>query len=400
MKLRPKSTALAIGSPPVVAIAAKERVLEPGQQIELNFISDGARNITTVVSKPGDFDTRTRSREVINRIVQEPMRLLTALTNLSLTQRRVIWLILHSVKNQQYLENSVGSANYIGMGFVFSVDDIVGGEAKPNSAFMHSLAQSLSQIQLNIPETKIDGTTVPGLVGNIFSLATYVTGKRQIALKLTPELMPCFLELGNNYAKYQLDFAMSLRSTYAQLLYGHTCRRIYRGNWRLSFEELRIALGCDQVNTYAAFSQFKRAILDPAVQQLAEHCNLAITYETTRAGKVVDTIVFTIKQSTPTEISQSEQQQILKQALDQLATTGVDKRRDWAAHCFKAFYHAITGEQRRLILTDEELLERFSRADCYVGAGLVEGDSATNYILRSVFNPVLAPARKSLDKIE
>jgi len=305
-------------------------------------------------------------------------------------------MVLYSVKNHQYMYKKDDDPLYGSMAFHFHVSDIVQGEGNISTHYMKRLVNELQEIKIHWLIDGVNGSNGSSIV--VFPVAHYATGKRTIIIHLSPHLIPGFLELGNNFSQYQLDAAMKLTSQYAQLLYTHLCYHMHRGAWSVSMEELRRFLGCDSNEKYEEYSNFRIRVLEPAVKQITEHCKLIITHKAVRSGRRVDRIDFTIYAKNDPKVIRSERQLQLEEYLTTFETWDSVRKQQYVRDSIRSYYPGITTAQRQQILGNEELIERFCRADAYVSAGHVAKSSHQNYVLKSVFNPapiMLHPAKKT-----
>lgn len=372
-----------------LAVADGMPITETGQ-LEIDFYSDAVKRLYPDTAASYTLSQGASiEREVIRQLVREPMRMLHSLTHLTLPQRRVYWMVLYSVKNHQYRYKKENDPLYGSMAFHFHVSDIVQGEGNISTHYMKKLVNDLQSIKIHWPADGSNGSSIV-----VFPVAHYATGKRMIILHLSPHLIPGFLELGNNFSQYQLDAAMKLTSQYAQLLYTHLCRHIWRGVWSVSMDELRRFLGCDTNDKYEEYSNFRIRVLDPSVKQLTEHCQLAISYKAIRNGRRVERIDFTIRHLNDPEVIGAERRLRLEEYTATVDTWDPAQKRQFVQDTIRSYYPGITTGQRQQILSSDELVERFCRADAYISAGHVANSAHLNYLLKSVFNP--APASLTL----
>ena len=97
-----------------------------------------------------------------------------------------------------------------------------------------------------------------------------------------------------HYFKYALENVISLTRKASYLLYVYIRANRYRGEWDVSLDELRDSvLDCKGQESYSAFKEFKRAVLDPAVKEINKKTDCHFEYEAVKRGRRVAKIKFT-----------------------------------------------------------------------------------------------------------
>lgn len=96
-----------------------------------------------------------------------------------------------------------------------------------------------------------------------------------------------------HYFKYALENVISLTRKASYLLYVYIRANRYRGKWDIDLNELRdTVLDCKGQESYLAFKEFKRAVLDPAVKEVNKKTDCHFEYETVKRGRRVVKIKF------------------------------------------------------------------------------------------------------------
>ena len=85
-----------------------------------------------------------------------------------------------------------------------------------------------------------------------------------IELSCSPQAKDLFFCIGKyHYFKYALENVINLTHKASYLLYIYVLHNRYRGEWELSLDELRDSvLDCNKQESYQAFKEFKRAVLE------------------------------------------------------------------------------------------------------------------------------------------
>jgi hypothetical protein len=115
-----------------------------------------------------------------------------------------------------------------------------------------------------------------------------------IELSCSPQAKDLFFCIGKyHYFKYALENVINLTHKASYLLYIYVLHNRYRGEWELPLDELRDSvLDCKEQESYQAFKEFKRAVLDPAVKEVNKKTDCHFEYETVKRGRRVAKIKF------------------------------------------------------------------------------------------------------------
>ena len=115
-----------------------------------------------------------------------------------------------------------------------------------------------------------------------------------IELSCSPQAKDLFFCIGKyHYFKYALENVINLTHKASYLLYIYVLHNRYRGEWELSLDELRDSvLDCNKQESYQAFKEFKRAVLDPAMKEINKKTDCHFAYEAIKRGRRVVKIKF------------------------------------------------------------------------------------------------------------
>lgn len=115
-----------------------------------------------------------------------------------------------------------------------------------------------------------------------------------IELSCSPQAKDLFFCIGKyHYFKYALENVINLTHKASYLLYIYVLHNRYRGEWELSLDELRDSvLDCKGQESYRAFKEFKRAVLDPATKEINKKTDCHFAYEPIKRGRRVVKIKF------------------------------------------------------------------------------------------------------------
>lgn len=116
-----------------------------------------------------------------------------------------------------------------------------------------------------------------------------------IRIRLDEDMKPYLLQLKENFTRYELIYTLYFKSKYSIRLYELAKSIHYKEleEYRRTFsvDELRRILGGE---TYTEYRDFKRRVLDIAVNEINEYSDKIISYEPIKKGKSVVAIELVI----------------------------------------------------------------------------------------------------------
>lgn len=128
--------------------------------------------------------------------------------------------------------------------------------------------------------------------------STLRTNKKsgKVTVKFHEDMMPFLLELakqaemGEYYTGYSLQYILPMSSQYSPRLY--ELLKSYQKNnreWFFNIEELKRIL---DAQSYDRWPDFRRRILEPAVNEINEYSDLNVAYDTEKEGRKVTRVIF------------------------------------------------------------------------------------------------------------
>ena len=109
-----------------------------------------------------------------------------------------------------------------------------------------------------------------------------------LSIRLDADLKPFLLELKSRFTTYQLVNVLQFRSKYSTRLYELACSYNFRNDSpsfikTFQVDELQELLG----SNYAEYRDFKRRVLNPAIKEINQYTDTALTLIERRQGKRV-----------------------------------------------------------------------------------------------------------------
>jgi plasmid replication initiation protein len=222
-----------------------------------------------------------------NRLVVKANSLIDASFNLSLVEQRLMLLAITEARELQNLSPEtpieVRAVTYREQ---YSVD---------RSESYKQLAEASKQLfnrQFSYIDTykNDDAVSVSRWVNEV----TYVTDKGMVVLYLNRNVISMISRLEEQFTKYHLMQISDLSSQYSVRLYELMAKYINLGNSRkYSIEEIRGLFGIG-INEYKSMSDFKKRVLDLAVNELNEKTDITVKYEQFKSGRVITHLLFKI----------------------------------------------------------------------------------------------------------
>lgn len=162
-----------------------------------------------------------------------------------------------------------------------------------------------------------------------------------------------------HYFKYALENVIKLTRKASYLLYIYVWHNKWRKQWVIDLNELRDnVLDCKGQESYQAFKEFKRAVLDPAVKEVNEKTDCRFEYAVIKRGRKVSEITFIYhseeidpNQITFDELSQQQQPSLSADDEERIAASYGDENLAILAEGCRYEFNKEQMEQIQLILT-------------------------------------------------
>lgn len=122
-----------------------------------------------------------------------------------------------------------------------------------------------------------------------------------VYLRFTHDVVPLITRLEQQFTSYDIEQISSLNSGYAIRLYELLIQ------WRsvgktpvFDLQQFRQQLGVEEIK-YSRMSDFKKYVLDFAVQQINEHTDITVKYNQHKQGRIITGFTFIFKVKTKTK---------------------------------------------------------------------------------------------------
>ena len=126
------------------------------------------------------------------------------------------------------------------------------------------------------------------------SEGAYVDGAGNVQVTFTPEVIKYITRLETEFTSYQLEKVGNMTSAYAVRIYELLSQHRGIGNRTLNLAWLRETLGV-QPGEYKLTADFKKWVIEIAVDQINKHSDLTVSYKPQKTGRAITDFVFKIK---------------------------------------------------------------------------------------------------------
>ena len=160
----------------------------------------------------------------------------------------------------------------------------------------------------------------------VVSVSNLVDTGSYIMLSFHPKMKHLLLELKERYLSYDIKNIIPLPTVNSIRIYELLKQYEKIGKRELTLDDLKSILQIE--GQYKQYSHLRQRILDPAQENLTEHCDISFTYEVSKKkGRKVLAIMFTIFPNTPKR--KKKQHRLIQQITDLGIAEGAAK--SWCA---------------------------------------------------------------------
>lgn len=122
----------------------------------------------------------------------------------------------------------------------------------------------------------------------------FIDGQSTAGIRFSKPILPFISNLSREFTKYALSDIAGLSSSYAIRIYELLVQYRSLGKRQLAIEDMRTMLALGK--KYPLFADFKKRVIDTAVEQINEHSPINVEYEQKKTGRKVTHILFTFKE--------------------------------------------------------------------------------------------------------
>ena len=131
----------------------------------------------------------------------------------------------------------------------------------------------------------------------------FLDSQSVIGIRFSKPILPFISNLSREFTKYALSDIAGINSAYAIRIYELLVQYKNIGKREISVDNLRIMLELGK--KYPLFADFKKRVIDTAVDQIKEYTPLNVTYVQKKTGRKVTHIAFSFKEKAKSIIHQT-----------------------------------------------------------------------------------------------
>jgi plasmid replication initiation protein len=122
----------------------------------------------------------------------------------------------------------------------------------------------------------------------------FLDSQSVIGIRFSKPILPFISNLSREFTKYALSDIAGINSGYGIRIYELLVQYRQIGKREISVESLRTMLELGK--KYPLFADFKKRVIDTAIDQINEYSPLKVTYEQKKTGRRVTNIIFSFKE--------------------------------------------------------------------------------------------------------
>lgn len=164
-----------------------------------------------------------------------------------------------------------------------------------------------------------------------------------IKIRLDKDMMPYLIQLKANFTQYELIAILALKSKFSIRLYELFKSYEYLGHYKVSLADLRKIMMLEK--EYPKTNDFKRYVIDKALQEINTYTDIEVTYSIVKAGRTIIGFDFLIEK--PVNWSGGYD-------ATQLYLNGVIPSRNQQELNFKKYQSTIEFDENQVSLFDDE----------------------------------------------
>jgi len=237
-----------------------------------------------------------------NSVIAMKNNIITTIANLSVTQSRLFQYILAHYDSRD-------GKNYTYETTVKELKEFFGVDYQATWTVVKAAMKQLGSMPLEWREGNAQH------FDNWFTGVTYFAGSGKMQFRINKDAEPFFLKLKSFFTCYRLGATKKFTKAASFKLYLNLSQWANMTKWDVDLDELKYRLGV--VEKYPAYKDFRRWILDPAVEEINEHSDLLVDYIPTKENRWVVGLLFRIKRKTDVRAAECKQLHETNKMLDE-----------------------------------------------------------------------------------
>lgn len=230
--------------------------------------------------------------------------LIEAQYRLSVAEQRIMYACISQVRRDQPISDDV----------LYSISardlaEMSGTSTKQAYRELEKAALRLKRRDVRlIQEPNGQGQKQKVMITGWVQTIIYIEEEGRVELRLTKDMLPYLTNLTEQFTNFALKDVARMTSAHGQRLYELLCQWHSVGRREVSIEWLRSAFLLE--GKYPALKDFKRRVLEPAVEQINEYSPLWCKWDQRKTGRRVSHLIFTFGEKQPQKPRKEKTQRI------------------------------------------------------------------------------------------
>lgn len=221
-----------------------------------------------------------------NQLVVKSNRLVEASYKLDLAEQRTI---LFAIKEARETGQGLHSDNFV---TIRAADYAAQFNITTKQAYdqLKESAKTLFRRYLVLHDTHPESGKARVTEARWVSAASYIDGEGAVQLQFSGVIVPYITMLEREFTSYRLGAVSNMTSSYAIRLYELLIQWGSVGSREVELAWLKRTLAA--ANSYTAIKDFKKWVIDVALDQINEHSDLTVSYSQRKTGRAVTHLIF------------------------------------------------------------------------------------------------------------
>lgn len=235
-----------------------------------------------------------------NGLIVKSNRLVEASYRLELAEQR---LVLMAIENARSSGKGIAADSFLAV-HANEYAAIFGLDMKNAYHQLKEAAENLYQRSVRIHD--VDAQTGKSCIIDTRWVAAvkYVEGAGVVHLQFSGFVVPYITRLEAEFTSYKIKSIAQMTSTYAIRLYELLMQWKKSGLRQITLEEFKSILQI--TGKYTALKDFKRYVLDLAVNQINQYSDLQVSYENIKQGRKITGFSFSFSEKNSAKLSQEK----------------------------------------------------------------------------------------------
>jgi len=234
-------------------------------------------------------------------LVVKSNHIIEASYRLSVAEQRILLTAISRLRRGQYLTDatlySVSAAE---------IADMCGTSMEGAYRDLSAAAERLFERRITILKHPDGSRQHERQVTRWVQDVVYKPGEGRVEFRFGKTILPYLSELTEQFTRYALSDVAKMTSAYAIRLFEILIQWDSIGKRELEIDQLREWLQLE--DRYSSIKDFKKWVVDPAVEQINEHSPLTVTWDQRKTGRKVTHLIFTFERKA-VELEKPQQKQ-------------------------------------------------------------------------------------------